>query len=288
MKFGLMFINVGPFVQPDNLAYLAQSSEAAGVESLWTVEHVVVPVGYQSTYPYSETGRMPGGEDSPIPDPLLWLTYVAAATERIRLATGILILPQRHPFYVAKELATLDQLSKGRAILGVGIGWLREEFEGLGIPFEERAGRTEESVEALRSLWREGHEAFEGKHYRWAAVESNPKPVQAGGVPIVVGGHVNASARRAARVGDGYFPLALGEEGRLAELLGVMGDECARIGRDPAQIEITTGFPRTDLDAVKRAQDLGVSRLVIPPPGFDPEGLRKGLETFADTVIAKL
>jgi probable F420-dependent oxidoreductase len=286
MKFGLMYSNV--FGQPEAAVHLARTAEEVGLESLWTVEHVVVPVGYESPYPYSPTGRMPGSEDSPIPDPLIWLTYVAAATERIKLATGILILPQRHPFYVAKELATLDQLSKGRAILGVGIGWLREEFEGLGIPFEERAERTEESVRALRSLWKEGHEAFDGKFLRWAAVESNPKPVQAGGVPIVVGGHVNGSARRAARVGDGYFPLALGDEPRLGELIGVMGEECARIGRDPAEIEITTGFPVTDLDAVKRAQDLGVSRLMIPPPGFDPEGLRKGLEAFGDTVLAKL
>ena len=286
MKFGLMYSNV--FGQPEAAVHLARTAEEVGLESLWTVEHVVVPVGYESPYPYSPTGRMPGSEDSPIPDPLIWLTYVAAATERIKLATGILILPQRHPFYVAKELATLDQLSKGRAILGVGIGWLREEFEGLGIPFEERAERTEESVRALRSLWKEGHEAFDGKFLRWAAVESNPKPVQAGGVPIVVGGHVDGSARRAARVGDGYFPLALGDEPRLGELIGVMGEECARIGRDPAEIEITTGFPVTDLDAVKRAQDLGVSRLMIPPPGFDPEGLRKGLEAFGDTVLAKL
>lgn len=286
MKFGLMFANV--FGSPDAAAGLARTAEDAGIESLWTVEHVVVPVGYESRYPYSPTGKMPGAEDSPIPDPLLWLAYVAAATERIKLATGILILPQRHPFYVAKEVATLDQLSKGRAILGIGIGWLKEEFEGLGIPFEERAERTEEACQALRSLWKPGHEAFEGKFHRWAPVESNPKPVQEGGVPIVVGGHVNGSARRAARVGDGYFPLALGEEGRLEELLQVMGEECGRIGRDPKEIEITTGFQQTDLDAVKRAQDLGVSRLVIPPPGFDPESIRKGLEQFADTVIAKL
>jgi len=286
MKFGLMYSNV--ISHPDAAVALARSAEDVGIESLWTVEHVVVPVGYESQYPYSPTGKMPGNDDSPIPDPLLWLTYVAAATERIKLATGILILPQRHPFYVAKEVATLDQLSKGRAILGVGIGWLREEFEGLDIPFEERAARTEESCHALRSLWRKGHEPFEGKHYRWAPMESNPKPVQEHGVPIVVGGHVNGSARRAARVGDGYFPLALGEEGRLAELLQVMGDECRRIGRDPSEVEITTGFPVTDLDAVKRAQDLGVSRLVIPPPGFDPAGLRKGLEDFADKVIAKV
>jgi probable F420-dependent oxidoreductase len=286
MKFGIAFANV--LGTPEAAVHLARTAEAAGIESLWTVEHVVVPVGYRSRYPYSPSGRMPGNEDSPIPDPLLWLAFVAAATERIRLATGILILPQRHPFYVAKELATLDRLSRGRAMLGVGIGWLREEFEGLGIPFEERAERTEESCRALRSLWSKEHRAFEGRFYRWAAVESNPKPGQEGGVPIVVGGHVPGSARRAARVGDGYFPHTLGDEARLGELLGVLGEECARIGRDPREVEITTGFLETDLDAVKRARDLGVSRLVIPPPGFDPASIEKGLGEFHDRVIARL
>ncbi len=286
MKFGLMFSNV--IGHPDAAVAMARAAEDVGIESLWTVEHVVVPVGYESRYPYSPTGKMPGNEDAPIPDPLLWLSYVAAATDRIKLATGILILPQRHPFYVAKEVATLDQLSKGRAILGVGIGWLREEFEGLGIPFEERAARTEESCHALRSLWRKGHEPFEGKHYRWAPVESNPKPLQEHGVPIVIGGHSKGSARRAARVGDGYFPMPTGEENQLGGLLGLVREECARIGRDPAEVEITTGYPVTDLDTVERARDLGVSRLVIPPPAFDAESLRRGLEDFADKVIARV
>ena len=136
MKFGVGFANVGPFVQPEEAAFLARSCEEVGLESLWTVEHAAVPAGYEAEYPYSADGKMPGPEDSPIPDPLIWLAYVAGATSRLRLATGILILPQRHPIYVAKELATLDVLSGGRAILGVGIGWLEEEFRALGIPFE--------------------------------------------------------------------------------------------------------------------------------------------------------
>src|SRR5690606_14812984 len=126
MQFGLMFANVGPFGQPEGLVHLAQTAERVGFESLWTVEHVVVPKGYQSQYPYSRDGRMPGADDAPIPDPLIWLAYAAAVTTKIRLATGIIILPQRHPFYIAKEAATLDVLSRGRLVLGVGIGWLEE------------------------------------------------------------------------------------------------------------------------------------------------------------------
>lgn len=287
MEFGLMFANAGPFGLPDLARSLAQSAEACGFESLWTVEHVVVPAGYQSRYPYAASGRMPGPEEMAIPDPLIWLAYAAAATRSIRLATGVLILPQRHPLYLAKELATLDQLSGGRVTLGVGIGWLREEFDALGLAFEERAGRAEEACAALRSLWQPGGaKPFEGKHFRWAPVHSNPKPLQPGGIPIVVGGHAKGAARRAARVGDGWFPVGVDLDG-LAAGLAELRTECARIGRDPAEVEITTGFPVTDLDTVRRARDLGVSRLVVAPPGFDAEGLRRGLEKFASEVIAK-
>src|ERR1700752_2423202 len=139
MKFGLMYANAGPFAFPEALTHLATTAERVGMESLWTVEHVVIPVGYGSTYPYDPSGKIPAPDQLPIPDPLLALTYVAAVTKRIKLATGILLLPQRPPLYVAKEAATLDVLSNGRLILGIGIGWLEEEFQALGIPFGERA-----------------------------------------------------------------------------------------------------------------------------------------------------
>ncbi len=287
MKFGIMAANVGPFVQPDHLEHLARTADEAGIESLWTVEHVVVPVGYRSEYPYHPSGKMPGPEHSPIPDPLIPLAFIAAVTRRVRLATGILILPQRHPAYVAKELATLDVLSGGRAMLGVGIGWLREEFDTLGIPFEERAGRTDESIRALRALWDHEPRPFEGKYYRWGAVQSNPKPIQPRGVPIVVGGHVDAAARRAARLGDGFFPVGASPE-QFARLLGVLRDECARIGRNLAEIEITAMLPQPDLDAVKRQQDLGVSRLVIAPPAADKESIRKRLGELAEKLISRV
>jgi len=286
MKFGIMFANAGPFGFGEPLAHLARTAEEVGVESIWTVEHVVIPVGYKSKYPYDPSGRIPGPENVPIPDPLLPLAYAAAVTTRLRLATGILILPQRHPIYVAKELATLDVLSGGRAILGIGVGWLSEEFEALGIPFAERAARTAESVHAIRSLWRETPEPFEGRFFRWPALESNPKPLQRPGVPIVVGGHTDIAARRAARYGDGFFP-AVTDPTKLKALFAVLEEECRRVGRDAGTIERTAGGS-IDLDGVRRLEDLGVSRIAIAPPGFDQEAVTKGLHEFAERVIAKL
>lgn len=286
MKLGLMFVNSGPFSVPETFDTLVRTADEVGFESLWTVEHVVVPVGYESEYPYSPSGKMPGDETAPIQDPLLPLAYAAAVTKQIRLATGILILPQRHPAYVAKAFATLDNLSGGRALAGFGIGWLREEFDSLGIPFRERAARTEEAVHAIRSLWSDGAQPFDGEFYRWPAVESNPKPVQKPGVPIVIGGHVEGAARRAARVGDGFFP-AQGDLKTLVPLLDSMRDECGKTGRNPDEIEISTGAGALDLDTLRRYEDIGVSRLVMAPPAFDAEGLKAALPKVAEALIHK-
>jgi len=176
-------------------------------------------------------------------------------------------------------------LSHGRMILGIGVGWLAEEFEALGIPFAERAGRTAEAVRAMRSLWKDAPEPFDGKYFRWGLLESHPKPIQKPGVPIVVGGHTKLAARRAARYGDGFFPGVADDE-KLTWLLGILRDECRKIGRDPAGIEVTSGRATPKRDSVKRLEDLGVSRWVVAPPAFDPEGLTSGLEALGD-LIAK-
>ena len=286
MKIGIAYANVGPFGQAENAAHLGQCCDSVGVESLWTVEHVVVPQGYESKYPYSADGKMPGGEDSPIPDPIVFLSFMAGVTKRVRLATGILILPQRHPVYVAKAFATLDQLSGGRAMMGIGIGWMKDEFDVLGVPFEERVGRTEESCQAMRSLWSPGASPFEGKYFNWGPVESNPKPVQQPGVPIIVGGHVAGAARRAARVGDGFWPNVSIDV--LPGLLDAMADECGKSGRDPGEIEVTCGLAEPSLDFVKRMEDLGVSRLITGPPGFTQDAVSAGLEKLGNELIAKL
>jgi probable F420-dependent oxidoreductase len=286
MKFGLAFANVGLFVQPEALCALGQKAEEVGLDSLWTVEHALVPVGYTAEYPYASGGKMPGDEANPIPDPVLPLAFLAAVTKKLLLGTGVMILPQRHPAYVAKEMATLDVLSGGRAILGVGVGWLHEEFAALGVPFEDRGSRTREAVDAIRSLWAPGTEPFEGKYFNWGAVESNPKPVQAGGVPIVVGGHSDLAAKRAARYGDGFFP-AKGDEARIKELIEIVAQECARCGREQEDVEITVPLPGFDFDALRRYQDMGVSRCIIPPMGADVPAVLNGLEQFGEAIVSK-
>jgi probable F420-dependent oxidoreductase len=282
MKFGIMYANTGYFGLPEHGAELARVAEEVGFDSLWTAEHVLIPKGYQSTYPYHRSGRLRGPEDTPFPDPILWMTYVAAITTTIRLSTGVLILPQRHPAYVAKEFATLDSLSGGRAMLGVGIGWLEEEFNALGVPFNERVARTEESIMAIRDLWKAGPSTFDGEFFNWPEVELNPKPVQTPGVPIIIGGHVPAAARRAARFGDGFYP---GRIDRLDELIETLKNECAKIGRDPGEVEITTGTPNMTPDGIREMEDRGVIRLTIAPPGRNKDDIRQGLEHFAETII---
>ena len=189
MRFGIAFANTGQAVNPDAAVELALIAEENGFESLWAVEHTVVPAGYRSTYPYSPTGRMPGSEDSPIADPLIWLTWIAATTRNLRLATGVLILPQHNPLLLAKELATLDVLSGGRVILGVGVGWLEEEFAALGVSFRHRGARADEYIQALRVLWQDDESTFHGRFVDFEPARSYPKPAQEGGIPIVVGGH---------------------------------------------------------------------------------------------------
>ncbi len=289
MKFGVMFANVGPMAFGEGAIGIAQAAEAAGIESLWTVEHTLVPVGYQSAYPYSDSGRMPGPEDSPIPDPLIWLSYVAGATSTIRLGTGILILPQRNPITLAKEVATLDQLSGGRVELGIGVGWLEEEFDAIGVPFAERGRRTDEHVAALRALWTQAPASFDGEFTSFGEVYCRPAPAQAN-IPIVVGGHTKVAARRAGRLGDGFFP-GRGTHELLAELIDVVRTTAVEHGRDPDAIEITTGgngaLGRGALDEVKRLEDLGVSRVIIPPLAFDVEGQREAFAKYGEDVIAR-
>jgi len=285
MKFGLMFTNSGPFSEPEMFAHLVQTADQTGFESLWVVEHVVIPKNYQSPYPYNPSGKIPGPDEVPINDPIVALGFAAAVSKRIKLATGIIILPQRHPLYVAKEFASLDVLSGGRMILGVGSGWLKEEFDALGIDFATRGKRTDEAIEAIRALWRENPTNYHGYHFNFGPVASFPKPVQPGGIPIHIGGHSPAAVRRAAKYGSGFFP-AIGEPEKLAELFAMLRKECERSGRRTADIELSC-LGKARPETVKTYADLGVSRVITTPPALDREGIRRGLEKIANELIAK-
>jgi probable F420-dependent oxidoreductase len=279
MKTGIIFANSGKFSDPELFAGLARDCEQFGFESIWTVEHVVIPQPHMP-YPGSKDGQMPGGDNVPIPDPLIPLAYAAALTTRLKLSTGVIILPQRHPLYLAKQLATLDMLSNGRMMVGIGSGWMKEEFDSLGIGYNVRGARTDESIQAMRALWREPVASFHGKHFHFHNVKSFPKPVQPGGVPIHVGGHSAAAARRAGRFGDGFFPT-ITDPAKLREIFATVREEARKAGRDPGVIEFSAmAAPKPD--SIKALQDVGASRVVFGPPSSDPAKLKSALERIAN------
>ena len=262
MKFALRYCNTGRYVDAKEAVALAQAAEAAGFESLWTVEHTIVPAGYASAYPYDPSGKMAGGRnDIPLPDPLIWMGYIAAATKRIKLATGILILPQHNPVITAKQVATLDHLSGGRILLGVGVGWLEEEFKALGVPFAERGARMDEYIAAMRELWSAEAPTFKGRFVAFEGAYCRPQPVNKA-VPIIVGGHSEAAARRAGRLGDGFFPA----RGAPADLIAVARNAAQAAGRDPDKLEISASLP-DDLAELEAMRKQGVTRILVPAMG---------------------
>jgi probable F420-dependent oxidoreductase len=285
MKFGLAFASsVG--TDPQSALEICRRAEALGFESVWGGEHVIRPARIRSPYPYAADGRMPGEDDTAIPDPLIWLAYVAAAAPRLRLGTCILILPQRNPLVLAKELATLDHLSGGRLELGIGVGWLEEEFVALGVPWRERGARTDEYVAAMRALWAGPKAEFHGKFVDFEPVTCSPRPAQPS-IPIIVGGDTPAAIRRAARYADGYFPGA-GDPEVLRQRIADLASAAREAGRDPARIEIHAMFGAQMADpkaGVEQFRKLGVARAMVPAFFFAGPGGLDRLAGFAEQVM---
>jgi probable F420-dependent oxidoreductase len=284
MKFGIMApYQMAPLEEGEYAVAFARLAEELEFESVWVVDHVVMCPEYESRYPYDPSGRSPFHADVVQPDPLAWLSYVASATRRIRLATGILILPQRNPVVLAKTLASLDRLSGGRLLLGVGVGWVREEAEAVGTSFSDRGRRADESIEAMRALWREPLSSYHGEFVRFDSVVSRPKPAREGGPPIIVGGHSRAAARRAGRLGDGFYPLGVAGDD-LASRCDLMAETARAHGRDPAAIEITC-LGTLDAASAGACAERGVDRMLVSSPTGDLKALRPALEKFRDDVI---
>jgi probable F420-dependent oxidoreductase len=287
VKFGLLPpYRTGVTADPDWMAAFATHAESCGFESLYVAEHVVVAADYSSKYPYSDTGRMPLDERVDIPDPLELLTYVAARTTTLRLATGILVLPEHHPVVLAKRAATIDRLSGGRLTLGVGVGWMREELEAVGIDASTRGARTDECIDALRILWRDDEATYDGRYYDFARVCSFPKPVN-GTVPIHVGGHSDAAARRAGKRGDGFQPLGIaGDE--LADRLDVMRRAADDAERDPDAIELTVsgGLTTTLTDNdIAAATKTGARRMLMSTRHSDLNEVKDQLSAFSERFV---
>jgi probable F420-dependent oxidoreductase len=285
MRFGLAFASsVG--VDGNTSIDLCRRAEAVGFESVWGGEHVIMPTTIESRYPYTRDGRVPAQPETYIPDPLIWLAYVAAAAPTLRLGTCILIVPQRNPLVLAKELASLDHLSGGRVELGLGVGWLREEFDALGVPWDHRGARNDEYVEAMRALWAGPHAEYHGEFVDFPPVTCSPRPVQQS-IPILVGGDTPAALRRAVRIADGYFP-GEGDIGRLRQLIADLRAAAEQHGRDPDSIEINAMYGSLAGDIAGRVQELadaGVGRVMVPAFGFaGPEGLDR-FEAFGRTAV---
>jgi probable F420-dependent oxidoreductase len=268
MRFGIIPpVRMGVTADPGWMTSFTRHAEACGFESVVLVEHAVVVSDYTSTYPYASSGKMPLPDDCPIPDPLDLMAYLAAVTDRITLATGVLVLPNHHPVVLAKRIATVDVLSGGRVRMCVGVGWMDEELRATGADPRSRGRRTDETIAALRALWSESGSAgadFEGEFFSFHRAHSFPKPLRSGGVPIHIGGHSEAAAIRAGRLGDGFQPLGLAPD-RLRERIDQVRRSAEAAGRDPSAIELSlSGYlPTTSEEEVEAAAAAGAIRLIV-------------------------
>ncbi|MEE3328885.1 MAG: LLM class F420-dependent oxidoreductase [Myxococcota bacterium] len=286
MKVGLIGINIG-VESADKVIELARTAEEIGMESVWTFEHVMVPMEYASKYPYTQDGKMTVTPETNMIDPLIALSGIAASTESLRLGTGVNILPQANPLYLAKQAASLDFMSGGRFMLGVGIGWLAEEFKAAGVPFERRGARHDDYLQALRKFWSGEVVEHRSDFVDWSGFKSHPLPAQ-DPLPLVIGGSKGKIFERVARYGDGWFsPTASLDQ--IEPLFEHLDDALAEHGRSRDSLEVTSMWipPMESVDCLPRYEELGVGRLLVPMAllGEDP---LEGLKRFGDDVMASV
>jgi probable F420-dependent oxidoreductase len=283
MRIGLCSAGGGVCTEPGVLGRVAEHAEAAGLESLWVSEHLVAP----------DPKAPPSNLDPTFPmfDPVVALAYAAARTSTLRLGTGVIVLPLRNPLILAKELASLDVLSGGRVLVGVGVGYVEQEFRALGAPFHDRGERTDEYLDAMRAIWTEDRPSFDGRSVTFSGVQAHPRPAQRPHPPIVIGGWSTPALRRAARTANGWYGWGLDP----AETLGVLGRLRAAaeaVGRDPAlgELEITVTPPdAVDLEAARRYAEIGVHRLNVMVPGRTTEDdLRRAIDAIGSTIVGRV
>jgi probable F420-dependent oxidoreductase len=230
---------------------------------LWSGEHVVMVDRPASRYPYSDDGQIAVPAAADWIDPMIGLSFAAAATSTIGIATGVLLLPEHNPVLVAKQAATLDNLCGGRFTLGVGVGWSREEFDALGIPFERRGARTAEYVAAMRTLWRDDVASFDGEFVRFDSVRVNPKPLVGSRIPVVLGGNSDAALRRVVAWGDGWYGFNLDGVREVAERIDFLHRLCDDCGRDRGELRLAVALRDPSVNDVRPLADLGVDELVV-------------------------
>jgi probable F420-dependent oxidoreductase len=283
MKTGLFALGIGTGTHPEVVRATAQNAERVGFSTLWVGEHVVLFDRHDSKYPYSEKGNFPLPADADWLDPFITLTFAAAVTRKIRLATGICLVPEHNPLVLAKEVASLDRLSGGRFALGVGIGWSAEEFAALGIPFERRAHRTREYVEVMRRLWGEPVASFHGEFVNFDNARAFPKPARGAALPVLFGGESGPALKRVADIGNGWFGFNL-DPAEAREKIGRLRSLLCERGRKPSEVEIVVApyLKRITTDDLRRYRDAGVDEVVfVTTPPADAAKVSGWLDKMA-------
>lgn len=280
MKLGLHALGIGAGADRAVIAEVSTAAERCGFATLWSGEHVVMVDRSTSRYPYSADGQIAVPAQADWIDPMIGLSFAAAATSTIGIATGVLLLPEHNPVHLAKQAATLDTLSGGRFTLGIGIGWSREEFDALGVPFERRGARTAEYVAAMRTLWRDDVASFDGEFVGFDSVRVNPKPARNRRIPIVLGGNSDAALRRAATWGDGWYGFNVDDVPAAAERIATLRVLCREAGRDPAELRLAVALRDPQRSDVAALAELDVDEMVVVAgPPDDP---RDAAEWVAD------
>jgi probable F420-dependent oxidoreductase len=282
MRLGLHALGIGTGARREVIDAVAAGAEAAGFATLWAGEHVVMVDDGASRYPYAPDGRIAVPAQADWLDPLITLSFAAAVTSTIRLATGVLLLPEHNPLLLAKQVASLDVLSRGRLSLGVGVGWSREEFDALGVPFERRGARADEYLAAIRTVWRDDLASYTGEFVSFSGVRVNPRPVRDRRIPIVVGGNSDAALRRAARVADGWYGFNLEGIDHVRERIQRLRHACTRAGRDPDELDVAVALADDAARDHEQLSALGVDELVlVESPPADVAHVGPWLERLA-------
>jgi probable F420-dependent oxidoreductase len=288
MKIGVISPASSPVATPEYVHALGAAVEERGFHSLWAPEHVVLFDEYASKYPYSEDGRIGGAPDMGPLEPFVALSFLASATKRIRLGTGVLLVPQRNPVYTAKSIASLDWLSGGRLEIGVGVGWLKEEFAALGVPWERRGDRTRSYLGVMRSLWRDDVSQARDEFYELAPCRQFPKPVQKPNPPVLFGGESNAALARVAEVGDGWYGFNLTPATAQVHVAQIAARlEGAGRKRNELRLYATPSWrePLT-ADTVARFADAGIDQVIASVAARSQEDLLRKLDRAAPLVAA--
>ena len=269
MRVGLHALGIGAGADRAVIDAVAKAADDHGFARLWAGEHVIMVDDPASAYPHSDDGKIAVPATADWLDPLICLSVAAAATTRIGIATGLLLLPEHNPLLVAKQSASLDRLSSGRLTLGIGIGWLKEEFDALGVPFARRAARTKEYVEAIRRMWRDDVATFHGEFLDYTSIRVNPKPVRDRRIPIVVGGNSDAAMRRVAAWGDGWYGFNLEDVAAVADRVELIDRLCRDAGRHRGELRLAAALRQPGPDDLPALAELGIDEFVVvdaPPP----------------------